>query len=102
MGPVFGIRAAARRRQAQIIPWRNNLHFNGDFHAVNVGAQSARRGPRRVALSRQPLRIDVKTITWPRTLDMNERQLRYVTTGLGGKSHGVPRDSQFIIRRRPK
>jgi formate--tetrahydrofolate ligase len=99
MGPVFGIKGGGTGGgKAQVIPMEEiNLHFNGDFHAVTAAHNLLAAALDASLFNGNPLRIDVKTITWPRTLDMNERQLRYVTTGLGGKSHGIPRDSQFII-----
>jgi formate--tetrahydrofolate ligase len=99
MGPVFGIKGGGTGGgKAQVIPMEEiNLHFNGDFHAVTSAHNLLAAALDASLFNGNPLRIDPKTITWPRTLDMNERQLRYITTGLGGKSHGVPRDSQFII-----
>jgi formate--tetrahydrofolate ligase len=99
MGPVFGIKGGGTGGgKAQVIPMEEiNLHFNGDFHAVTSAHNLLAAALDASLFNGNPLRIDPKTITWPRTLDMNERQLRYVTTGLGGKSHGIPRDSQFII-----
>jgi formate--tetrahydrofolate ligase len=99
MGPVFGIKGGGTGGgKAQVIPMEEiNLHFNGDFHAITSAHNLLAAALDASLFNGNPLRIDLKTITWPRTLDMNERQLRYVTTGLGGKSHGIPRDSQFII-----
>jgi formate--tetrahydrofolate ligase len=99
MGPVFGIKGGGTGGgKAQIIPMEEiNLHFNGDFHAVTSAHNLLAAALDASLFNGNPLRIDPATITWPRTLDMNERQLRYVETGLGGKSHGIPRPSQFII-----
>lgn len=99
MGPVFGIKGGGTGGgKAQIIPMEEiNLHFNGDFHAVTSAHNLLAAALDASLFNGNPLRIDPATITWPRTMDMNERQLRYVETGLGGKSHGVPRPSQFII-----
>jgi formate--tetrahydrofolate ligase len=99
MGPVFGIKGGGTGGgKAQIIPMEEiNLHFNGDFHAVTSAHNLLAAALDASLFNGNPLRIDPATITWPRTLDMNERQLRYVETGLGGKSHGLPRPSQFII-----
>jgi formate--tetrahydrofolate ligase len=99
MGPVFGIKGGGTGGgKAQIIPMEEiNLHFNGDFHAVTSAHNLLAAALDASLFNGNPLRIDPKTITWPRTLDMNERQLRYIESGLGGASHGVPRPSQFII-----
>jgi formate--tetrahydrofolate ligase len=99
MGPVFGIKGGGTGGgKAQIIPMEEiNLHFNGDFHAVTSAHNLLAAALDASLFNGNPLRIDPKTITWPRTLDMNERQLRYIESGLGGPSHGVPRSSQFII-----
>lgn len=99
MGPVFGIKGGGTGGGlAQIIPMEEiNLHFNGDFHAVTSAHNLLAAALDASLFNGNPLRIDPKTITWPRAMDMNERQLRYVETGLGGASHGVPRPSQFII-----
>jgi formate--tetrahydrofolate ligase len=99
MGPVFGIKGGGTGGgKAQIIPMEEiNLHFNGDFHAVTSAHNLLAAALDASLFNGNPLRIDPKTITWPRAMDMNERQLRYVETGLGGTSHGVPRPSQFII-----
>ena len=99
MGPVFGIKGGGTGGgKAQVIPMEEiNLHFNGDFHAVTSAHNLLAAALDASLFNGNPLRIDPATITWPRTMDMNERQLRYVETGLGGKSHGIPRPSQFII-----
>jgi formate--tetrahydrofolate ligase len=96
---VFGIKGGGTGGgKAQIIPMEEiNLHFNGDFHAVTSAHNLLAAALDASLFNGNPLRIDPKTITWPRTMDMNERQLRYIETGLGGASHGVPRPSQFII-----
>jgi formate--tetrahydrofolate ligase len=74
-----------------------NLHFNGDFHAVS-GAHNLLAAALDASLYHgNPLGIDPSTVIWPRTVDMNDRQLRYSVTGLGGKAHGIPRENEFVI-----
>jgi formate--tetrahydrofolate ligase len=74
-----------------------NLHFNGDFHAVTAAHNLLAAALDASIFNGNPLDIDPQTITWPRTLDVNDRELRYSVVGLGGKAHGVPRESQFVI-----
>jgi formate--tetrahydrofolate ligase len=99
MGPVFGVKGGGTGGgKSQLIPMEEiNLHFNGDFHAV-AGAHNLLAAALDASIYHgNPLRIDPATIIWPRTLDMNERQLRYSVSGLGGKAHGVPRETEFVI-----
>ncbi len=99
MGPVFGTKGGGTGGgRAQLVPMEEiNLHFNGDFHAVS-GAHNLLAAALEASLYHgNPLSIDPMTVTWPRAMDMNERQLRYSVSGLGGKAHGVPRESQFVI-----
>ena len=99
MGPVFGVKGGGTGGgRSQLIPMEEiNLHFNGDFHAV-AGAHNLLAAALDASLYHgNPLRIDPATIIWPRTVDMNERQLRYSVSGLGGKAHGIPRETEFVI-----
>lgn len=99
MGPVFGIKGGGTGGgRAQLVPMEEiNLHLNGDFHAITAAHNLLSAALDASIFHGNPLGIDPATITWPRTLDMNDRQLRYLKTGLGGKSHGVPHDGQFVI-----
>ena len=99
MGPVFGIKGGGTGGgYAQIVPMEDiNLHFNGDFHAVTAAHNLLASALDASLYHGNPLGIDVTTITWPRTLDVNARELRYSVIGLGGKAHGVPRESSFVI-----
>jgi formate--tetrahydrofolate ligase len=74
-----------------------NLHFNGDFHAVTAAHNLLAAAVDASIFNGNPLGIDPSSVIWPRTLDMNDRQLRYSVVGLGGKTHGVPREHQFVI-----
>ncbi|HKE86062.1 MAG TPA: formate--tetrahydrofolate ligase [Vicinamibacterales bacterium] len=99
MGPVFGVKGGGTGGgYAQIGPMEDiNLHFNGDFHAVTAAHNLLAAALDASIYNGNPLRIDPSTVIWPRTLDMNDRELRYTVVGLGGKTHGIPRESQFII-----
>ncbi len=99
MGPVFGIKGGGNGGgYAQVVPMEEiNLHFNGDFHAVTAAHNLLAAALDASIFNGDPLDIDVETITWPRTLDVNDRELRYTMVGLGGKAHGVPRENQFVI-----
>jgi formate--tetrahydrofolate ligase len=74
-----------------------NLHFNGDFHGVTSAHSLLAAALDASIFNGNPLRIDPATIMWPRTLDMNDRELRYTVVGLGGKTHGIPRENEFVI-----
>jgi formate--tetrahydrofolate ligase len=99
MGPVFGIKGGGTGGgYAQVVPMEEiNLHFNGDFHAVTAAHNLLAAALDASLYHGNPLDIDPATITWPRTLDMNDRELRYTVVGLGGKVHGVPRENSFVI-----
>jgi formate--tetrahydrofolate ligase len=99
MGPVFGIKGGGTGGgYALIVPMEDvNLHFNGDFHAVTAAHNLLAAALDASIYHGNPLGIDPATITWPRSLDVNDRELRYSVIGLGGKAHGVPRESQFVI-----
>ena len=99
MGPVFGIKGGGNGGgYAQVVPMEEiNLHFNGDFHAVQASHNLLAAALDASIYHGNPLGIDPVTVTWPRTLDVNDRELRYSVVGLGGKAHGVPRENQFVI-----
>ena len=99
MGPVFGIKGGGTGGgYAQVVPMEDiNLHFNGDFHAVTAAHNLLASALDASLYFGNPLRIDLTSITWPRTLDVNARELRYTVIGLGGKMHGVPRENGFVI-----
>src|SRR2546428_992002 len=97
-GPLFGIKGGGTGGgMAQIVPMEEiNLHFTGDIHAVRA-AHNLRAAVIDAAIFHGQLEIGPSFITWPRTLDVNDRALRHIVTGLGGDEHGVPRESSFII-----
>jgi formate--tetrahydrofolate ligase len=99
MGPVFGIKGGGTGGgYAQVVPMEEiNLHLNGDFHAVTAAHNLLAAALDASIYHGNPLDIDPATITWPRTLDVNDRELRYDVIGLGGKMHGVPREGGFVI-----
>ena len=99
MGPVWGIKGGGNGGgYAQIVPMEQiNLHFNGDFHAVQAAHNLLAAALDASIYHGNPLGIDPGTITWPRTLDVNDRELRNTVVGLGGKVHGVPRENPWVI-----
>jgi formate--tetrahydrofolate ligase len=99
MGPVFGIKGGGTGGgYAQVVPMEEiNLHFNGDFHAITAAHNLLSAALDASIFHGNPLGIDPQTITWPRTLDVNDRELRNTVIGLGGKAHGVPRQEGFVI-----
>jgi formyltetrahydrofolate synthetase len=99
MGPVFGIKGGGNGGgYAQVVPMEEiNLHLNGDFHAVQAAHNLLAAALDASIYHGNPLGIDPVSVTWPRTLDVNDRELRYTVVGLGGKAHGVPRENQFVI-----
>jgi formate--tetrahydrofolate ligase len=99
MGPVFGIKGGGTGGgYAQVVPMEEiNLHLNGDFHAVTAAHNLLAAALDASIFHGNPLGIDPRTITWPRTLDVNDRELRRTVIGLGGKAHGVPRENEFVI-----
>jgi formate--tetrahydrofolate ligase len=99
MGPVFGIKGGGTGGgYAQVVPMEDvNLHLNGDFHAVTAAHNLLASALDASLYFGNPLGIDPTSITWPRTLDVNARELRYTVIGLGGKMHGVPRENGFVI-----
>ena len=99
LGPVFGIKGgAAGGGYAQVIPMEDiNLHFTGDFHAIGAANNLLAALLDAHIQNGNELGIDVRKITWKRVVDMNDRQLRHIVDGLGGKAHGVPREDGFDI-----
>ncbi len=99
LGPVFGIKGgAAGGGYAQVVPMEDiNLHFTGDFHAIGAANNLLAAMLDNHIQQGNALGIDVKRITWKRCVDMNDRQLRNVIDGLGGKMNGVPREDGFDI-----
>ncbi len=99
LGPVFGIKGgAAGGGYAQVIPMEDiNLHFTGDFHAISSAHNLLSALLDNHLHQRNALGIDPRRITWPRTMDMNDRALRHITVGLGGVLGGVPREDGFVI-----
>lgn len=99
LGPVFGIKGGGNGGgYAQVLPMEEiNLHFNGDFHAVTTAHNLLASAIDRSLYWGNPLDIDINAITWPRTMDMNARELRNTIIGLGGKVHGIPRQNETVI-----
>ena len=99
LGPVFGIKGgAAGGGYAQVVPMEDiNLHFTGDFHAIGAANNLLAAMLDNHIHQGNELGIDVRKISWKRCVDMNDRQLRYVTDGLGGRVNGVPREDGFDI-----
>ena len=99
LGPVFGVKGgAAGGGYAQVIPMEDiNLHFTGDFHAIGAANNLLAAMLDNHIHQGNNLGIDPRRITWRRCVDMNDRQLRNITDGLGGKAHGVPREDGFDI-----
>ena len=99
LGPCFGIKGgAAGGGYAQVIPMEDiNLHFTGDFHAVTIAHDLLAAMLDNHLHQGNDLEIDPRTVTWKRVMDMNERALRNIVVGLGGKPNGVPRESGFDI-----
>ncbi len=99
LGPVFGVKGgAAGGGYAQVVPMEDiNLHFTGDFHAIGAANNLLAALLDNHIQQGNALGVDVKKITWKRCVDMNDRQLRFVVDGLGGKVNGVPREDGFDI-----
>ena len=99
LGPVFGIKGgAAGGGYAQVVPMEDiNLHFTGDFHAIGAANNLLAAMLDNHIQQGNELGIDVRKITWKRCVDMNDRQLRFVVDGMGGKANGVPREDGFEI-----
>ena len=99
LGPVFGVKGgAAGGGYAQVVPMEDiNLHFTGDFHAVGAANNLLAAMLDNHIQQGNALHIDPRRITWKRCVDMNDRQLRSIVDGLGGKANGVPREDGFDI-----
>ena len=99
LGPVFGIKGgAAGGGYAQVVPMEDiNLHFTGDFHAIGAANNLLAAMLDNHIQQGNALGIDVRRITWKRCVDMNDRQLRNIVDGLGGKANGTPREDGFDI-----
>jgi formate--tetrahydrofolate ligase len=99
LGPVFGIKGgAAGGGYAQVVPMEDiNLHFTGDFHAISSAHNLLSAMLDNHLHHGNALRMDLRQITWPRTMDMNDRALRQMVIGLGGSTGGVPREERFVI-----
>ena len=99
LGPVFGIKGgAAGGGYAQVVPMEDiNLHFTGDFHAMGAANNLLAAMLDNHIQQGNALGIDPKAITWKRAVDMNDRQLRHIVDGLGGRMQGVPREDGFEI-----
>ncbi|MCR5576074.1 MAG: formate--tetrahydrofolate ligase [Oscillospiraceae bacterium] len=99
LGPVFGIKGgAAGGGYAQVVPMEDiNLHFTGDFHAIGAANNLLAAMLDNHIQQGNSLGIDPRKITWKRCVDMNDRQLRFVVDGLGGKANGTPREDGFDI-----
>ena len=99
LGPVFGVKGgAAGGGYAQVVPMEDiNLHFTGDFHAIGAANNLLAAMLDNHIQQGNSLGIDVRKITWKRCVDMNDRQLRFIVDGLGGKANGTPREDGFDI-----
>ena len=99
LGPVFGVKGgAAGGGYAQVVPMEDiNLHFTGDFHAIGAANNLLAAMLDNHIQQGNALGIDPKQITWKRAVDMNDRQLRHIVNGLGGRMQGVPREDGFEI-----
>ena len=99
LGPVFGIKGgAAGGGYAQVVPMEDiNLHFTGDIHAIGAANNLLAAMIDNSIQQGNPLNIDARHITWKRCMDMNDRQLRFIVDGLGGKINGTPREDGFDI-----
>lgn len=99
LGPVFGVKGgAAGGGYAQVIPMEDiNLHFTGDFHAIGAANNLLAAMVDNHIFQGNTLDIDVRRVVWRRAVDMNDRQLRNIVNGLGGKAQGMPREDGFDI-----
>ncbi len=99
LGPVFGVKGgAAGGGYAQVVPMEDiNLHFTGDFHAIGAANNLLAAMLDNHIHQGNSLDIDTRRITWKRAVDMNDRQLRFIVDGLGGKANGAPREDGFDI-----
>ena len=99
LGPVFGVKGgAAGGGYAQVVPMEDiNLHFTGDFHAIGAANNLLAAMIDNHIFQGNALNIDPRKITWRRCVDMNDRQLRNVVDGLGGRTNGMPREDGYDI-----
>jgi formate--tetrahydrofolate ligase len=99
LGPVFGVKGGATGGGlSRVLPSEQiNLHFNGDIHAITSAHNLLAAAIDSHIHHGNEQRIDVDNVWWPRTIDMNDRALRHIVVGLGGKANGVPRESRFVI-----
>ena len=99
LGPCFGLKGgAAGGGYAQVVPMEDiNLHFTGDFHAITTAHNLLAAVIDNHIQQGNALDIDVRRVVWKRVLDLNDRALRHVVIGMGGKAHGVPRETGFDI-----
>ena len=99
LGPVFGIKGgAAGGGYSQVVPMADiNLHFTGDFHAISSSHSLLSALLDNHLFRPNSLQLDHRQITWPRAVDMNDRALRNIIVGLGGKNGGIPREDGFVI-----
>ena len=99
LGPVFGVKGgAAGGGYAQVVPMEDiNLHFTGDIHAIGTANNLLAAMIDNSIQQGNPLNIDPRRIAWKRCMDMNDRQLRFIVDGLGGKVNGTPREDGFVI-----
>ena len=99
LGPVFGLKGgAAGGGYAQVVPMEDiNLHFTGDFHAIGAANNLLAAMLDNHIYQGNSLNIDARRITWRRCVDMNDRELRFIAAGLGGRVNGVPREEGFDI-----
>ena len=99
LGPVFGVKGGAcGGGYAQVVPMEDiNLHFTGDIHAIGAANNLLAAMLDNHIQQGNALGIDVRRITWKRCLDMNDRQLRFIVDGMGGRANGVPREDGFDI-----
>ena len=99
LGPVFGVKGrAAGGGYAQVVPMEDiNLHFTGDFHAIGAANNLLAAMLDNHIFQGNALNIDPRKITWRRCVDMNDRQLRFVVDGMGGRTNGMPREDGYDI-----
>lgn len=99
LGPCFGVKGgAAGGGYSQVVPMEDiNLHFTGDFHAITSAHMLLAAMLDNSIHQGNPLQIDPRRVIWKRVVDMNDRELRNIVAGLGGKAHGVPREDGFDI-----
>ncbi len=99
LGPVFGLKGGATGGGMATVfpPEKINLHFTGDFHAITSAHNLLAAMLDASIHNANPLRIDVNQVMWPRTMDMNDRSLRSIVVGLGGRTNGPARESRFVI-----